>query len=432
MVMAGSAKVRITPPIGIPLDGYSSRKEGSRGVHDDLHARALILSDGKEYIALASLELLYSPYNVTQKVRKILYDELGIPEDNVLIAAVHTHSGPSVMGFHSVRRNYFVKEYLSLLPGLVASAFFKAYKSLRKASLGYGKGEVKGWTINRRKPLKGPLDNELIVLKVESNEGSTICSVVNFTCHAVVLGANNLLISADYPGYVSETVERVEGGTCLFFNGACGDINPLTPGTIIERVYDRSVGTFTDVIKMGRSIAGEAIKVLNSLRLKEDVVLKALKREIHLKLRIPPLPSDSEIEEMKKEYESLLKEGKIKEAEGLGHKIARLMYAKNVLKMHPEGELKTELQAIRIGGLICVGIPGEPFVEIGLRIKSSSKADLTMIIGYANDVIGYIPTAEAYDEGGYEVTFPVCIVERNSADVIVREALDMIETLLST
>jgi len=431
MLIAGSAKVKITPPIGIPLDGYSSRTEPSKGIHDDLHARALILSNGKEYIALASLEILYSRYDITQRVRKILNEELAIPEDNILVAAIHTHSGPSILGFHSVNKRYFVKEYLSLLPGLISSAFIKAFNSLQEVRLCYGKGKVNGWTINRRKPLKGHLDNEVIAIKLENKKGKTVSSIVNFTCHAVVLGPNNLLISADYPGYVSITIERIEGGVCLFFNGACGDINPLTPGTIIERVYDRSVGTFSDVIKMGRSIAGEALKIMNSAQPEEVSTLKALRQEVKLKLRIPSIPSDNELDEMRERYNALLNQGKEIEAKKLKREIMKVELVKNLLSLHPGGELRTEVQVIRIGNIVLVALPGEPFVDIGLRIKSQSKAELTMIVGYANDVIGYVPTCKAYEEGGYEVSFPVCIIEKGSDETLVNAALNLIENILS-
>ena len=207
---AGSASVRITPPVGIPLDGYGIRDKPSKGVHDHLKARTLILSDDETFISLISLELLYVPYQVAETVHRVAQRELGIPEDSVLLAAVHTHSGPSVLGIHSCMEEQFTDEYVSLLSAYVSQALISAYNNMQKARISFAKGMVRNWTINRRRPLDGITDEEVITMGVEDTEGRSIASVVNFTCHAVVLGPNNLMVSADYPGYVSRIVESVE------------------------------------------------------------------------------------------------------------------------------------------------------------------------------------------------------------------------------
>ena len=116
----------ITPPVGVPLGGYAARVEPARGVHDDLHARAVVLEAGGERAALVSLELLYATRELVEEVRRVCEEEAGIPQDSVMVAAVHTHSGPSLVGFHSTPRQGYLEEYLRLLPGLVASAVIEA------------------------------------------------------------------------------------------------------------------------------------------------------------------------------------------------------------------------------------------------------------------------------------------------------------------
>ena len=428
---AGAGRACITPPLGVPLGGYAARIETSRGVHDDLYSRALVLYDGDNYAALVSTELLYVTRKLVESVRKLVEEEVGIPRDSILISAVHTHSGPSILGFHLVEEYRFLDDYISLLPGLVASSLIEACRELRKAEVRWGKGRVDGWTINRRKPLEGPLDNEVIALSVNAREGRCIGSLVNFTCHAVVLGHNNLLVSADYPGYVSRTVEKLLGGECLFMNGACGDVNPMTPGTRIERVYDRSVGTFKDAEMMGVAIGCEAVKVLCSASSRLDVKVATAKKCLELRVRRLPEFSEEEIEEIKVRYRDLLRRGKADEALKVGWRLRTMEFTRRLREEFPGGIVKTEIQAIRVGGLVIVALPGEPMVEIGLAIKSSSKADVTAVVGYSNDALGYLPTNRAFDEGGYEVSLPVCIVDRGAEEKIVSTALSLVDEVLS-
>ena len=105
---AGAGRACITPPLGVPLGGYAARIETSRGVHDDLYSRALVLYDGDNYAALVSTELLYVTRKLVESVRKLVEEEVGIPRDSILISAVHTHSGPSILGFHLVEEYRFL------------------------------------------------------------------------------------------------------------------------------------------------------------------------------------------------------------------------------------------------------------------------------------------------------------------------------------
>ncbi|MEM2167982.1 MAG: hypothetical protein QXR74_06455, partial [Candidatus Bathyarchaeia archaeon] len=351
----------------------------------------------------------------------------GLPRESVAIVAVHNHSGPSIVGFHTAQQYEFLEEYLSILPCLISSGIVEAFNSRRRAKAGYGRGEVKGWTINRRKPTTGTRDEELIALRLEDYDGRLISALVNYTCHAVVLGGNNYMISGDYPGYVSRTVERVEGGVCLFLNGAFGDINPLTPGTRIDRVYDRAVGRLEDAIRMGRAIGGEAIKVLNSVECREDLSLSVAHRDVQLKLRPIPEVTEEEVAALREK----LKGAGGREAEEIKFKLLTAKFLRLVHTIFPHGFADVEVQGFRIGNFVAVLLPGEVFVDLGLMIKSRSKADVTMVVGCSNELLGYVPTEEAFDEGGYEVNFPVCIVEREASRELVEAACRVIDDLFS-
>jgi hypothetical protein len=250
-----------------------------------------------------------------------------------------------------------------------------------------------------------------------------------------VLGHNNLLISADYPGAVSRAVKRLLGATALFLTGACGDVNPLTPGTSLERVYDRSVGTFADVEEMGTAVACETVKSLMGSRREEEVELRALRREVKLSVQPVPEVKLEEVAGLEEELRRALVRGDEALASQLRFKLGVARWAlevsRRVRERAPGGELATEVQAVRLGSVAIVALPGEPFVEVGLAIKSGSPARLTVVAGYSNDAIGYVPTDSAFDEGGYETAFPACIVSKGSAQRLVESALEALKQLFA-
>lgn len=424
----------ITPPIGIPMGGYAGRPGPAVGVHDDLKARALVIEAGGERAAVVSLDLLYPTPELVKEVREEAERRVGVPAESVVVAAVHTHSGPSVFGLDSCLERSYLNEYWSLLPGLVSSVLVEAAGKLGEAAVRYGRGRLDGWTVNRRKPGVGPLDNEVGALLFEG-AGGPLAAVVNFACHAVVLGHNNLFISADYPGAVSRAVERLLGAKTLFLTGACGDVNPLTPGTSLERVYDRSVGTFADVEEMGTAVACEAVKALMGSRREEEVELRAARREVKLAVQQAPEVSPERVAELEGELRNALARGDEASASQLSFQLGVARWAfevsKRLRERAPNGELTTEVQAIRLGGAAIVALPGEPLVEIGLAIKSQSPAQLTMVAGYSNDAIGYVPTDSAFEEGGYETAFPACVVDRGSAKRLTESAAELLKQLFA-
>lgn len=409
MIELGVSKVRITPPVGVPMDGYLSRRMPSIGVHDHIYARSLVIGDGTNFLALSSLELLYITNDIAASIEDVVESELSIPRDSIIITAVHNHSGPSVIGFHSVEQYRFLDEYLEYLPSAISSSIIEAYNRRRKVRVGYGRGRFDKWIVNRRKPKLGPVDDELLVFKAEDDSGRTVASIVNFACHAVVLGSNNLLITGDYPGYLSRTVESMEGGICIFLNGAFGDINPYTPGTNIGRVYDRSMGRFDDAIRMGRALGCEAVKVMELLDLVDEARFSSASTTVKLKLRpIPIVDSFGSLDKLTSRIRQRIE------------------------KLFPHGEAIVSIRGFRIGDLGVVALPGELFVELGLSIKRSSPFNYTMIAGCSISELGYIPTDEAYDDGGYEVSIPVCLVDRGSGGKLVEASIYILRKLYSS
>jgi len=410
------------------MDGYALRRGVALAVHDDLHARAVVLEGSGGSAAIVSLELLYPPPGLAESVRDEVEDRVGVPADAVVVAAVHTHSGPAVVGVHSLDDDGALRAYLEALPSLVSSAVVEASRRMVECSVRRGSGRLDGWTVNRRRPREGPLDNEVAALSLVSGR-RPVATLVNFACHAVVLGHNNLLISADYPGAASLTVERLLGGVCLFLTGACGDVNPLTPGTALERVYDRSVGTFEDVEEMGTSLACEAVKALLSSRPLDASEVLAARREVDLEVQRPPEVGPEDLEEARRGLRRALEAGDERAEAEARVRLTMVRWALAARERLAGGALRTEVQAVRVGDAAIVALPGEPFVELGLAVKRGSPARLTMVAGYANDPIGYVPTDRALEEGGYESRPPACLVGRGSAARLVEAALELLRRL---
>jgi len=404
---AGIAKVNITPPVGIDLIGFWGRKNPSRGIHDDLYSRALVLDDGEKEIALITADLLAVSSNFVASLREMVKERTGIAEKNILFATTHTHSGPST----DVPREDPPPDqaWLSILKRKIAGAAYLAWKSKREAELGFGQSYLEGLSVNRRERtsegkiilgsnLEGEVDYTLGVIGIKDTSGNPMGALMNYACHPVVLGYDNLLISADYPGYATEMLERIKGERfiAMFTNGATGDINPR-----------EALKGFEEARQMGQIIGAESFKVLERMSFTSDIKLDIESK--FLELPLSPLPTleiaERTVEERREELNKLEEE----KADKLAQKLAwyKLNWAEQVLELVRSGKrmvkVPFEVQVIALGDTMLVALPGEAFVKLGLEIKEELEQYPTLLIGYANGCIGYIPSPEAYEQGGYEV-----------------------------
>lgn len=405
-VLAGVAKVNITPPpVGTPLDGYAARKDGvgpSEGVHDELYAKTLVLSDGKQKVAIVATDLIGVDLRLTNAIREFAEKRIGIPRKNVLVSASHTHSGPAIGVLDEVIPipdvyKHEVENYRHTLERNITSAIYIANEKLRVARIGIGEGKIFTIGANRRGP-KGSLDPEVGILRVDDEKEDVIGVLVNYTCHPTVMGAENLLVSADFTGYAMEFVEKAkgEGVVALFTNGAQGDISTR---------FTRREQTFGEVKRLGAILGAEVLRVLEQVETVDRLRLESAVEEVHLPLREPPTPEEAmkTVEESKQILEGLRKRGapqpKIRVAETT---LQGAMGALRSVRGPRREEVISEVQVVRINDVALVGVPGELFVEIGLDIKKKSGLEYAYVVGLANDYVGYIVTRKAYEEGMYE------------------------------
>ncbi|MHC4398695.1 MAG: neutral/alkaline non-lysosomal ceramidase N-terminal domain-containing protein, partial [Planctomycetota bacterium] len=211
---AGMAKTVITPPVGTQLSGYSGRTDPSTGVLDDLYAKALVVDDGNERIALVVCDIIGFRIDMVNEMRAIIQRQTGIKPDNIMVTCTHTHSGPNLRAADSA--------YVESLKLHVAGAVAAAANSMREARIGAAKGECRVGA-NRRHPNSpsgpynlykypdGTMDPTVMVLRVEDVSGGIIGLITNHAGHPVAWGSRELGISRDYPGYAVDVLEKVWG-----------------------------------------------------------------------------------------------------------------------------------------------------------------------------------------------------------------------------
>jgi hypothetical protein len=261
----------------------------------------------------------------------------------------------------------------------------------------------------------GPIDPEVGVIAVEDMQGQFLGCVVNYALHGTVMGDS--LISADWPGYVRQTVRGTMGtdSGVVILNGACGDVTQVDnrnarPAEFGEKWCRR----------VGMTLGAEVLKVLARTEYAPDAPLAAASQ--HLALPIRDLAaSDDELLAREKPAAGL----------GTGHEeiyrneacLLRAIKAKSPT-------VDVEVQALRIGTAAIVSNPGEYFCALGLEIKKDSPWKPTMVSELTNGYCGYVPTADAFKEGGYEIrTARSSFLDPSSGGEIVRASRDLLGKL---
>ncbi len=418
---AGTSKVCITPPLGIPLGGEFVRPEAAY-VHDHLWARCLFLEHEGSRVALVSCDLVGLPQDVFDQVLDLLREPLGLRDHELFINCTHTHSGPDTPAIIHERLDH---PYMDELPGLVARAVAEAANNLRPAVIGHGTGTVEGVCTNRRVRVKGgsvrmnwekipadeieslgPTDPTLGVIRVDEPGGGPISTVAHYTCHAAIVSPFPRQISADYPGLVCRTIEQLHGGMGMFLNGAFGDINHImAPGEYAARNKGARALPFEEVERVGRPIAAETLRVLPGIATSEATIGSA-SRVITVNLRKPSYTdlaeAQADVNRQRERMDAARNRGDDAEAWSA---LIDLTYAEHGVKLIRARRHSAEmrLSALRIGDLAIMCIPCEAFVEIGFEIKRRSRFPATWVTSITSGYTGYLPTEESFGQGGYEV-----------------------------
>jgi neutral ceramidase len=394
---AGAAKIDITPSAdaALPMSGYADRKQGFRGIHDHIYARAIVLGDGSRLAAVVAWELIGVPNPVWEDLSGRIARETGIPSEYLLLCAVHDHSAPAPFGMYG---NDSPKSaaYTKQVEDATVEVIRKARENLQPAKIGIGTGKA-NVNVNRREYSpetgwwlgynpEGPSDKTVTVIRFDALSGKPIALLINYAVHAVVMGGENDQISGDLAGAMSRYVEsyyrgkaddapRSDAGAAiqlrpektsesvvaLWTSGAAGDQNPIS----LSRASD-----FTMVESLGKILGEEAVRAAGAIHTTNQVRISGKQQVIRCPGRsIAPGPLP------RKEY-----------------------------RWQDADPVSIRLSLLMMNDIVLAGVSGEVLTMIHEHLKRESPFSRTVMVTHANGSSGYIPDDAAFDQVSYEIT----------------------------
>jgi len=417
-LIVGAARANITPPVGMLMSGYAARKTPAIGVHDELNAVALYLSDGETEAGLITADLIGIDVQGTALIREACESICGVPAGNILVACSHTHGGPQTSLRRREDEDELKRAYSTVLIHKMAGALSEAKLRAKPVRVGYGRQDCL-IALNRRERRpdgktvlgvnpSGPIAPYTDVIRFDEIEsGKTMALLFSYAAHGTTLGGDNLYYTADYPGVAKRFIESNLSNALALFVAACSaDVNPYPRGNfeLCER----------HGIRLGCAVLQAAMGIDE---MEEDLRIAVARYEFALNLG--EKPSLEEAREKLKRIRARAEEeiararkaagGKpVDEKDALSWFTARMLRGTEELVRDLEAgkadfTIPVETQAIAIGDYAIVGLPGEIFVNIGLKVAEESPFKVTIPVSHANGAIGYVPTADQVPLGGYEV-----------------------------
>ncbi len=444
---AGAATSNITPELGRPIIG-GFVPYPSKHIHDELHARCLVLDDGKTKLALVVCDLLGIDRKVSDEARKLIAERQGIPREQVLISGTHTHSASSALGANRLKIDQPADEYQLFVARRIADGVARAVNNLRPAQIAFGKADAPEHVFNRRWHMQpgtvpvnpfgkmdlvkmnppsgspnltepaGPTDPEVSFFSIRDAEGRPLAVYAAYSLHYVG-GVGSADVSADYFAVFSEHLKKLVTGdfednpdlppfVAMMANGTSGDINNINflkprPG---KKPYEQ-------IRYVGEDVAGKVHAAMADLKYQDEITLAAAYREPVLAWR---LPTAEEIQWA----EDTIAAGK-KNDRDLSY-----IYAERTQRQAEYPETTTvPLQVLKIGD-VCLGtMPFEVFCEIGLEFKAKSPIQPAFMVELAHGYFGYLPTPRQHKLGGYETWLGTNRVEPGASDKLLKNLLEM-------
>lgn len=428
-LLAGASQVDITPPAGTHLSGDIARHRPARLVLDPLYAKALVLQAGDRRLAILALDVTIITADYTARIREAARSSLGIPPDALMVHATQTHSAPSLGRFmldpaldkvippDAEWISGCEKAYADWTAERAIEALEAAAASLEPVDIGVASAIDGRWAHNRRavrndgtvampgpvrdnplgptwvRYLEGPIDPEVGVTAFRRRSGRLLALLLSYGCHPVHVFPR-LIVSADWPGAWADEVRRNLACDCvpIVLNGPCGNINPWNP-------YDPHYRN--DHRLMGRGLAETTAAVLEYIDFSS-----AGRLDWHVSC--VPIPV-REVETDRLAWaRAMLDDSPAPKWADDAHSavdwdwmIAASVYGVHLLRER-QGSVEYEIQVLRVGDTALVGLPGEPFAELGIAIKMASPARHTYVVHCTSHYVGYIPTSQAFARGGHE------------------------------
>lgn len=380
-MLAGAAKVDVTPSSPCHLAGYAARDHGHESVHDRIGLRALYVSDGNRDALIITADIIYFTENVIDRIVPELSNRFGLDRDRVIFAGSHTHSAPNPRRAENT-------DWIQRLIDQSVSAAALAKNELKPATLRFGRG-TSGIGVNRREQVSdgkivlginpdGPRDRELILAQCVPETGGLIATLGCFACHGTTMSQRNYALSGDWSGVASTSIEASnEYGCFLYLNGGAANICPrIDRQESFEPVETQAAEFVSDVSRLATQ--------LKALSGNEPIAYAARK------IQLPRKQTDVE--------------------NGMGRCA------------------QVRISGLKIGSLYLVGFPGEVFSQTTMAVKAAHPDKVLMVCSYFDGGnAGYVPVREAYETGGYEVR--VSPYSEDAEDVLRAELIELVEAL---
>ena len=465
VLRAGAATSNITPPLGgLIVGGFSPLP--SDDVHDELHVRALVLSEGpagdeksaigstpqvdpQRTLAIALCDNVGISREVFDVAKQLVHAETGLLPENLLLAATHTHSATSARSRNAMVISDELSDYQRFLSRRIADAIRLALKRLSPAQIAWGAVEEPSELFNRRwfvaedkerrnpfggvdkvrmnpsgnatliRPA-GPTDPQISFISVQHADGRPLAVLANYSLHYVG-GIPARTISADYFGVFAERLKTKLGASDqdpefvgILSNGTSGDVNNIN-----FQNRGKSLPNYEKMHKVGELIAQRVADGLRDLKYRAHVPLAARASELSLAVRKPSAEMLSYAEKILAQPETAEK-----------YHAQERVYAERIRLQAEAGDtVEVPLQVLKIGELGIAAIPFEVFTETGLEIKQRSPFKPTFTIELAGGSFGYLPTPPQHELGGYETWLGTNKVEVDASTKIVERLLAMFKEL---
>ena len=445
---AGASTANITPPLGSGIVGNFGIPPPANYVHDELHARSLVLDDGTTKLVFVVVDNVGIIREVFDEAKRLIFEETKIPTAQILISSDHTHSASSASGIGEIRGGWNagrpLDDYQRFLVRRIADGVRIAVNNLEPARIGWGAGNVPQHLFNRRWKMKNPVvnpfgdmdqvlmnpgiknpellepagstDPQVSFISVQSLKGRPIVILANYSLHYVG-GVPKDHISADYFAVFADRIQELLKAdrqdppfVGIMSNGTSGDVNNINFRGPAEKHEP-----YAKMRIVANDVAHEVLRVYQTIQHKDWVPLGAAQSELNLKVRRPS-------SEMIAYAQKVLAKP---DTETPVHRLEKT-YAERTMQMNgwPEN-IDVLMQTFRIGELGVAAVPFEVFTEIGLEIKAKSPFKSSFTIELANGSYGYLPTPEQHQLGGYETWLGTNKVEKEASRKIVTEILKL-------
>ncbi len=416
----GYSKVNVNPPMGIDISGYFKERKAD-GILDDIEAVAMAASLNGKTILLITVDNCSCPNDFAEAVRTRVSAKTGLPKEAVVIHATHTHTGPKN---YTVDGDKLILDYIEFLLKRIEDVATFAIEDLKPAKMGYAVSKAPNISFVRRFKMKdgsfktnpgvnnpdilepvGEIDDSVNVLRFD-REGAETIVLANFGDHPDTVGGCK--ISGDWPTLTRNQVEKsIDNTKCIFLNGAQGDINHVNVhpkggdlnGMFLD--FDDVSRGYPHAIHMARVVTGAIMQVYEKVNY---VPVESLNYSLKSVDFYTNKETDPEKLKLAHKYNELHLAGKDDEIPYKAMMLTTVVAeAGRIVNMESAPEtLPMLLTAVSIGNVALIGIPGEPFNEIGKGLKTAEGWDLVLPCCLTGGGNGYFPMSDSYDQGGYE------------------------------